>query len=114
MSVRTLRYSVATVSRVLLPVAALAVVTTATLALAHRFGPDGAEAILKAPPDAKLSDILPKKVLDANPALAGLTAGQYAQTMANQFGNTSMETQAPAAGLRVGSSRSNGASASER
>ena len=73
-------------------------VTTATLALAHRFGPDGAESILKAAPDTKLSDILPKKVLDANPALVGITAGQYAQTMANQFGNTSMEAQAPAAG----------------
>jgi hypothetical protein len=73
-------------------------VTTATLALAHRFGPDGAETILNAPPSAKLSDILPKKVMDANPTLAGMTAGQYAQTITNQFGNTPMESQAPAAG----------------
>jgi hypothetical protein len=73
-------------------------VTTATLALAHRFGPDGAQTILNAAPNAQLSDILPKKVMDANPNLAGMTAGQYAQTITNQFGNTSMEASAPAAG----------------
>jgi hypothetical protein len=65
-------------------------VTTATLALAHRFGPDGAETILHAAPNDKLSDILPKKVIDANPQLAGMTAGQYAQTVAKQFGNTTV------------------------
>lgn len=70
-------------------------VTTATLALAHRFGPDGAEAILTAAPNEKLSDILSKKVIDANPQLAGMTAGQYARTITNQFGNASMEAQAP-------------------
>ena len=76
-------------------------VTTATLALAHRFGPDGAEAILHAAPNAQLSDILPKKVMDANPTLAGVTAGQYAQTLTNQFGNTPMEAQAPPVGDQV-------------
>jgi hypothetical protein len=65
-------------------------VTTATLALAHRFGPDGAETILHASPDDKLSDILPKKVIDANPQLASMTTGQYAQTIAKQFGNTTV------------------------
>jgi hypothetical protein len=76
-------------------------VTTATLALAHHFGPDGAETILNASPNAKLSDILPKKVIDANPTLAGMTAGQYAQTITNQFGNTPMESQAPAVGQDI-------------
>jgi hypothetical protein len=63
-------------------------VTSATLALAHRFGPDGAKTILAAPADAKLADILPKKVIDANPSLADQTAGQYAQGLVKQFGNT--------------------------
>ena len=35
-------------------------VTSASLALAHRFGPDGAKTILNASPNAMLSDILPK------------------------------------------------------
>ena len=65
-------------------------VTTATLALAHRFGPDGAKTILNAAPTDKLSDILPKKVIDANPQLKNVTAGQYAQAMATQFGNSPM------------------------
>lgn len=65
-------------------------VTSATLALAHRFGPDGAKTILSASPDAKLADILPKKVIDANPTLANATAGQYTQGLVKQFGNTPM------------------------
>lgn len=69
-------------------------VTSATLALAHRFGPEGAKTILAAPPDAKLSDILPKKVIDANPSLANMTAGQYAQGLVKQFGNTSISAVA--------------------
>jgi hypothetical protein len=67
-------------------------VTSATLALAHRFGPDGAKTILAASPDTKLSDILPKKVIDANPSLANQTAGQYAQSIVKQFGNAPVST----------------------
>ena len=62
-------------------------VTATTLALAHRFGPSGAKVILGAPPASKLSDILPKNVIDANPTLANVTAGQYAQGIVKQFGN---------------------------
>lgn len=62
-------------------------VTTATLALAHRFGPGGAEKILTAAPDTPLAKILPPKVINANPDMAGQTAGGYAQRIARQVGN---------------------------
>jgi len=41
--------------------------------LAHHFGPDGAAAILKAPVNTPLSQILPAAVLKANPTLANAT-----------------------------------------
>jgi hypothetical protein len=61
-------------------------VNGATLTLAHRFGPGGAQTILNADPNAQLSAILPKSVMVANPDLRGVTAGQYAQHLAGQFG----------------------------
>lgn len=57
-----------------------------TLALAHHFGAEGATKILDAKPDEKLEDILPAKVIKANPELKGQTAGQYAGSVAQQFG----------------------------
>jgi hypothetical protein len=63
-------------------------VTSASLALAHRFGAEGASTILKAPQTALLSDILPASVIKANPSLKGVTAGQYAAGMVKQFGNS--------------------------
>ena len=57
-----------------------------TLALAHRFGPDGATKILDAAPDAPLETILPPAVIKANPDLKGQTAGNYARSIASQFG----------------------------
>jgi hypothetical protein len=57
-----------------------------TLALAHRFGPSGAETVLNASPDTKMSDILPPAVIKANPALANQTAGQYTQSLSQQMG----------------------------
>jgi hypothetical protein len=73
-------------------------VTTASLALAHRFGAEGAATIMKAAPDTLLSDILPAKVIKANPGLANVTAGQYAQGLTAQFGTTSLDTTAQGPG----------------
>lgn len=57
-----------------------------TLALAHHFGAEGATKILDAKPDEKLEDLLPASVIKANPELKGQTAGQYAGSVAQQFG----------------------------
>ena len=66
-------------------------VTSASVALAHRFGAGGAATILKAPPTALLSDILPAEVIKENPTLRGVTAGQYTAGMVHQFGNTPVQ-----------------------
>lgn len=70
-------------------------VTSATLAMAHRLGPDGAKTVFDAKPDASLSDVLPKKVIDANPKLAGMTAGQYVAMTTRQFGSTPISAGPP-------------------
>lgn len=62
-------------------------VTTATLYLAHGFGPDGAAKILEAPVNTPVSSILPAKVITANPYLKNMTAGQLAQQFAGKVGN---------------------------
>lgn len=62
-------------------------VTTASLALAHRFGPQGAEQVLRASPDTPMASILPKQVIAANPELAKMNAGQYVQKIVGQVGN---------------------------
>lgn len=59
-----------------------------SLAMAHKLGPGGAQAVLNADPNAKLTAVLPKQVIAANPQLAKLTAGQYAQGLAQQFGTS--------------------------
>lgn len=67
-------------------------VTTASLALAHRFGAGGASKILNAAPDTPMEDIVSKEVMKANPELAGHTAGAYAQKLMKQVGNDPVET----------------------
>lgn len=62
-------------------------VTTGTLALAHRLGPDGAVKLLHASADTPLTDILPANVIAANPDMKGQTAGQYANRLISQIGN---------------------------
>lgn len=62
-------------------------ITTATLALAHRFGPGDAQKILGAAPNTPLTNILSQKVISANPQLANVTAGQYVQGLVHQVGN---------------------------
>lgn len=67
-------------------------VTTATLALAHRFGTDGATKILNAAPDTPMEKLVSSDVLKANPELEGQTAGAYAQRLARQVGNEPVAT----------------------
>lgn len=61
-------------------------VNATSLALAHRFGANGALSILSADPDAKLTSILPADVIKANPTLANKTAGDYVSKIGNEVG----------------------------
>lgn len=67
-------------------------VTTGTLALAHRLGPDGALKILQSPADTPLAQILPANVIAANPDMRGQTAGTYAKGIIAQMGNAPILT----------------------
>lgn len=74
-----------------------------TVALAHQFGPGGAATILRANPNAPLS-MLPGmgSVVQANPDLANLTAGQVAQRAVAKMGSGSPATAgAPQYGGKV-------------
>lgn len=70
-------------------------VNLTTLALAHRFGPQGALSVLSAPTDAPLAKVLPPDVIRANPNLAGQTAGGYVTALQGQMGNGSTNAAAP-------------------
>lgn len=61
-------------------------VNATSLALAHRVGPQGALAVLNAPPNTPLSSILSADAIKANPQLANQTAGMYVQGLAGKFG----------------------------
>lgn len=75
-------------------------VNGATIAMAHKFGPAGAQAILAADPNASMTQALTAKlgaakaaeIINANPQLGKLTAGQYGQQLAQQFGTTPLDT----------------------
>jgi hypothetical protein len=70
------------------------------LYLAHHFGAAGAQAILKAPVNTPLSQILPPNVLKANPDLQGATVGDvYAHSRAQMHG---VGTPTPAAQVAPG------------
>lgn len=60
--------------------------TAANLALAHRFGPDGAKTLLQAPPGAPVSSLLGADVMTANPDLKGQTAGGVVGNMTMRMG----------------------------
>lgn len=62
-------------------------VNDATLALAHRYGPDGATKLLRADPSAQLSDLLGGDVMAANPNLAGRTVGQDVAGFQQRYGS---------------------------
>jgi hypothetical protein len=65
-----------------------------TLAMAHKLGPAGAQAVLAADPSTPLAQVLPANVLAANPQLKGKTAGDYAMGLSRQFGTDPINTQA--------------------
>jgi hypothetical protein len=67
-------------------------VTTASLALAHRFGMDGATKILNAAPNTPMEQLVSPDVLKANPELKGQTAGGVAQGLMRQVGNDPVTT----------------------
>lgn len=69
-------------------------VNGATIAMCHKLGPGGAQAVLGADPNAPLTKVLPPAVIAANPQLRGLTAGQYAQGLAKKFGAQPIDTAA--------------------
>ena len=50
--------------------------TAANLALAHRYGPQGAVSLLQASPDAPASQVLGPAAAAANPTLQGQTVGR--------------------------------------
>ena len=72
-------------------------VTTATVALAHRFGASDVTKLLNAAPKTPMEELFPPKdgkpnpVMAANPDLAGKTAGQVAQETARKVGNDPVE-----------------------
>jgi hypothetical protein len=72
-------------------------VTMESLALAHRFGSQGALAVLNATPDTPMTKLLSPKAIQANPTLANQTAGQYVQTLNQQLGPTQTAQANPAA-----------------
>jgi len=57
-----------------------------TVALAHRFGPQGAAALLRADPNAPVGSVVGEQVMAANPDLAGRTVGQVVQRYGQRFG----------------------------
>lgn len=61
-------------------------VNGASLAMAHKLGPDDAEKVMQAAPTTPLKNILSADVMTANPQLRSQTAGGYAQSMLGQFG----------------------------
>lgn len=72
-------------------------VTTATVALAHRFGAADVTKLLNAAPNMPMEQLFPPKngkdnpVLVANPDLVGKTAGQVARDVTRKVGNDPVE-----------------------
>lgn len=72
-------------------------VNATTLALAHRFGPQGAMAVLNSAPNTPLTSVLSADAIKANPGLEKMTAGQYTQDLAKKIGMEGIgQKQAPA------------------
>jgi hypothetical protein len=76
--------------------------TAANLALAHRFGPQGALSLLQASPDAAAGQVLGPAVLAANPTLQGQTVGRIVGSAAMQYGQAPVDLTGGAPGLPTG------------
>ncbi len=57
-----------------------------TAALAHRFGPAGATALLRADPNAPIAGVVGEQVMRANPDLSGRTVAQVVGQYQQRFG----------------------------
>ena len=75
--------------------------TDATVALAHGFGTAGATALLRAPGNATLAQVLPAAA-KANPTLANQTAYQIVNGYAQEFGTAPFHPAQPAEGGAAG------------
>lgn len=69
-----------------------------TAALAHRFGPQGAAALLRADPTAPVAGVVGEQVMAANPDLAGRTVGQVTGMYAQRFGGAGAPSAAGGSG----------------
>lgn len=65
-------------------------VNATTLRLANWFGAEGANKLLGAADDAPIGSVFDRKVIKANPTLAGKTVGQVKETVAQQIGMPGM------------------------
>lgn len=72
--------------------------TGTTLALAHRFGPDGALSVMRAAASTPLQQILPPEVIAANPQMASLTAGDVVSGTMKNFGRQNVDFNAQSGG----------------
>lgn len=70
-------------------------VNDATLALAHTFGPNGARALFTANSNVPVEEILGQRVIQANPHLAGRTAGDIRDMFNARYGQPLQIAQAP-------------------
>lgn len=61
--------------------------TPGNIYLAHFAGPEGARKILEASPETPVAQVLGQNVVDANPFLAGMNAGQLRNWAANRMGS---------------------------
>lgn len=63
-----------------------------TLALAHRFGPQVAVAMLHSPDNTPIASLVGQDVITANPTIAHQTVGQYIDNLQQQAGDTPVTT----------------------
>lgn len=68
--------------------------TSLTLGLAHRFGPQGAVAVLKAAPDAPIAPLVGPQVMAANPDLRGQTVGSVLGAAFQRYGSAPVDLSA--------------------
>lgn len=67
-------------------------VNAATVGMAHGYGLGGAEALLKADPNVKVSTVLPASVIKANPEIANQTVAQVTAGFTSRFGTGSVDS----------------------
>jgi hypothetical protein len=72
-------------------------VNASTLGMAHTVGPEGAQKILQSNPNTPLAQILDSKAIQSNPQWRNMTAGTFAQTYINRFGNVPVQGINPVA-----------------